>query len=361
MRLNVFNCVTTLTLALAQLLGQVEPAFCIEHENTMVTWAIALHGGVTSLPRDAAPARRDAYLHSLRRALRIGVNVLEQKGTALDAVQSVVVALEDDPLFNAGKGAVFTANGTHELDASIMDGKTLRGGAVAATRILKNPILAARQVMENTRHILLVGAEADAFAVQHGCQKVRQSYYYTPERFQTLQEYFQRNHLPVLQKPGYPLNEREGQLELDTGAVTWQTTEVTGTVGCVALDAQGNLAAATSTGGMTGKLAGRVGDSPILGAGNYADNKSCAVSGTGKGEEYIRHTIAARIAWMVGSQGQDLDQAVDYCLTKVLQPGDGGIIAVDKQGNLSLRANIDGMMRAAADSTGLREVAIWFD
>ena len=339
-------------------LAEAEP----KDANAM-TWAIALHGGAHS-GSNLTPAQQEAYRKSLRAALQVGVEILEKGGTALDATEAVVVALENDPMFNAGKGEVFTTAGMHELDASIMDGRSLAGGGVAGVRTLRNPIKAARLVMQNTPHVILGGAEAEAFALRHGCETVTQDYFYVPRRFEQLQVFLKDHQLPMLDSPGYPLPAQSGSLprrdDRRQTAAAELAVEAGGTVGCVALDSHGNLAAATSTGGLTGKMPGRIGDSPILGAGTFADNKSCAVSGTGKGEEFIRHSIAARVGWLVES-GLTLDEAVHACLTKALKPGDGGLIAVDREGHLVLETTTGGMPRAAADSTGRREVAISFD
>ncbi len=318
-------------------------------------WAIALHGGAGKRSRDMSPEARERLDRALHDALAAGKEILSKGGSSLDAVEAVVVMLEDDPQFNAGRGAVFTRNGEHELDASIMDGATLRCGAVAGVKLQKNPIKAARLVMERTPHILLAGQEADEFGRENGLKQVEQSYFYTSHRFNDLQEALDKLGLKRLKKPAYPLpheppSPNEPQVEGGNG-----------TVGCVALDMQGDLAAATSTGGLSGKMPGRIGDTPIIGAGNYADNKSCAVSGTGIGEQYIRHSISARVAWLVADRELPLDAAVSHCLHKVLQPGDGGIIAVDREGRISLDATTNSMPRGAADSSGRFETAIWMD
>ena len=253
-------------------------------------WAIALHGGAGRIPRDLNIDEQQNLRKSLQHALTRGKEILAKGGTALDAVEAVVAAMEDDPLFNAGKGAVFTSKGTHELDAAIMDGATLHCGAVAAIKYQKNPIRVARLVMERTPHVLLAGEGADAFAVENGCQRVGQDYFYTERRFRELQQTLSKEGLEPLQKPAYPVP--AGAKQVDGGAPS------KGTVGCVALDSHGNLAAATSTGGVTGKRPGRIGDSPIIGAGTYA-NTTCAVSCTGTGEQFIRHSIATRVAWLM--------------------------------------------------------------
>jgi beta-aspartyl-peptidase (threonine type) len=317
-------------------------------------WAIALHGGAGKRSREMSPETRERLDRALRDALTAGKEVLSQGGSSLDAVEAVVVMLEDDPQFNAGRGAVFTRAGEHELDASIMDGATLRCGAVAGVKFQKNPIKTARLVMERTPHILLAGAHADAFGRENGLEQVAQSYFYTPHRFNDLQDALAKAGLDQLEAPAYPSPQKPESSQLP------EAEGGSGTVGCVALDTQGNLAAATSTGGLSGKMPGRVGDTPIIGAGNYA-NESCAVSGTGIGEQFIRHSISARVAWLVAAREQSLDDAVHHSLHEVLRPGDGGIIAVDRQGRISLQATTDSMPRGAADSTGRLETAIWMD
>ncbi|MCC7476610.1 MAG: isoaspartyl peptidase/L-asparaginase [Pirellulales bacterium] len=367
-------------------------------------WVVVLHGGAGSTARKTEPAERAAMDKSLRAAIGVGRDVLSNGGTALEAVEKVVVALENDPRFNAGRGAVFTREGTHELDASIMDGATLRCGGVGGVKTLKNPVVAARLVMEHTQHVFLAGERADAFGKQHACEQVSQDYYYTDRRFEQLNLWLAAEGHPPITKPGYPLKRAAARatnvrgdsrpLKKSTGGVmAWmpcQNSDLSrclasreelgselgevekrldgvfqqadsgghGTVGCVALDRHGNLAAATSTGGRTGKMPGRIGDSPIIGAGNYANNGSCAVSGTGKGEEFIRHSICARMGILMESRGLTLDEAAKECVFKVLKPEDGGLIAVDRQGNVAMVANTNAMPRAMADSSGRVETAI---
>lgn len=320
--------------------------------DSQSTWVIALHGGAGALPRSLPPEVVARYRNSLDRALQCGIDVLSKGGKSLDAVTATVVALENDPMFNAGRGAVFNARGFHELDASIMDGQTLEGGGVAGLQRIRNPILAARLVMDDSHHVLISGEEADAFAENGGCATVEQSYYYTEKRWQQLQRALPLMKLDPLSSPAYPIptdlgpdNNPEG----DTGE----------TVGCVALDVHGNLAAATSTGGRTAKRFGRIGDSPILGAGTYADNNTAAISGTGIGEEYIRHSIAARVSLRMELANNTLEEACKNCLEQVLRPNDGGLIAVDYEGNLFLGTNTPTMSRAWAHSDGRRECAIW--
>ncbi len=262
----------------------------------------------------------------LKQALEAGFQVL-QSGTALDAVAAAVVVLEDSPLFNAGRGACFNADGEIEMDASIMDGAKLRAGAVAAVERIRNPVLAARAVMEHTRHVLLAGDAADRFARQQGLKLENPSYFATPRRLAALKQGRKNFH---------------------------------GTVGAVALDGDGNLAAATSTGGYTGKMAGRVGDSPLVGAGTYADNRACAVSGTGLGEAFIRAAVAHDVCARMRYAKASLAAAAAAALRSVAAlGGDGGLVAVDRRGNVAMPFNSEGMFRACSDRRGRQTIAIF--
>jgi beta-aspartyl-peptidase (threonine type) len=349
---------TQLMLMLFSLLGMLAGSTAAESaENgggSGGRWAIALHGGAGRISRDLDAKERKDLEDSLKRALDSGIQVLVKAGTALDAVEAVVVNMEDNPRFNAGKGAVFTRVGTHELDAAIMDGSTLRCGAVAAIKFQKNPVKIARFVMERTPHVLLVGEGADAFAVECGSKAVGQDYFYTERRFRELQEALANQKLEPLSKPAYTVPDKAK----DTKDTSGNSSK--GTLGCVALDAHGNLAAATSTGGLNGKRPGRIGDSPIIGAGTFA-NKNCAVSCTGTGEQFIRHSIAARVGLLMEERKLGVDDAVRICLDEILQPGDGGLIALDRDGHVSMRTSTGAMPRAFADSTGRTQTAIWID
>jgi beta-aspartyl-peptidase (threonine type) len=316
-------------------------------------WAIALHGGAGSISRDISPERLSEYKQSLREALETGERILREGGTALDAVEQTVIVLENAPCFNAGRGAVFNIDGFHQLDASIMDGSNLKGGGVAAVESIRNPIRAARLVMEKTPHLILSGQYADAIAREYGLEMVSQTYYFDGLRWDQLNQARAKQGLPELKQPAYGFPQTGRTLDSSDNDFS------TGTVGCVALDQHGHLAAATSTGGLTGKMTGRIGDSPILGAGNYADDLGCAASGTGTGEEFIRNAITFQVSFRVRHGGQTLDEAVRECVDQVLKPGQGGVIAVDRKGNLSLRTNTTSMNRAWADSTGKRGIAIW--
>jgi L-asparaginase / beta-aspartyl-peptidase len=275
-------------------------------------------------------ARRGERLHreGLEAALSAGNDVLSRGGTALDAVTAAVVAMEDNPLFNAGRGAVYTEAGEHELDAAAMDGATRRAGAVCAVRRIRNPVLAARAVMESTPHVMLAGAGAEEFARRHGLDIVSPRYFGTRGRFASLRRERRR---------------RSGQLA--GGRIT--EADRHGTVGAVALDAHGNLAAATSTGGYTHKMAGRVGDSPVIGAGTYADNAACAVSGTGSGEHFMRALLAYDVAARMLYLREPLARAAARALARVTAlGGTGGLIAVDCSGRIAMPFTTEGMYRA---------------
>ena len=290
------------------------------------------------MPRAELSREREAQFDaSLSTALDSGYDVLERGGSSLDAVTTAVRILEDDPLFNAGRGAALTRGGSAELDAAVMEGQQQRAGAVASVRHVKNPVELARRVMEKSRHVLLVGEGAEEFALEEGLILVPNTYFRTPERQQQLEQ------------------EQRGQHVSDLVPGTQ------GTVGAVARDRQGNLAAATSTGGMTNKRQGRVGDSPIIGAGTYAKNGVCAVSATGHGEYFIRAVAAHHIASAVEYRGMTVEAAAQELLHGILARlgGDGGIIAVDRDGRTVMQFSTEGMFRGARDSNGRREVAIY--
>src|SRR5580693_3118096 len=302
-------------------------------------YAIAIHGGAGAMPRATLSAERERrYREGLEAALDAGYALLEHGGTSLDAVAAAVRMLEDDPVFNAGHGAALTRDGAAELDAAIMDGRQMRAGAVASVRHVKNPIDLARRVMEKSRHVLLVGAGAEEFALEEQFVLVPNHYFRTAERLEQLQ------------------SEQRGERVSDLVPPAPQ-----GTVGAVARDAHGNLAAATSTGGLTNKRPGRVGDSPIIGAGTYAKNGVCAVSATGHGEYFIRAVAAHHVATAVEYRGLTLKQAVDEMLQQVLKGlgGDGGLIGIDAQGGIVMEFSTEGMFRGARDQEGRREIAIY--
>lgn len=270
---------------------------CAMHSSPPTTkWALAIHGGAGVIQRQAMSREREAeYRAALAAALNAGAKVLSSGDSALDAVETVIRLMEDDPLFNAGRGAVFTAEGRNELDASIMDGATLSAGAVAGVTRVRHPITVARAVMRNSSHVMLSGEGADEFARQHGLELVDPAYFFTERRWQEL--------VTTLKEHGDPIPRRpEGAPKLQGSILTEPFESILGTVGAVASDSRGNLAAGTSTGGMTGKRWGRIGDSPIIGAGTYASNESCAVSGTGAGEFFIRLTIAREVCALVHTE-----------------------------------------------------------
>ena len=297
-------------------------------------FALAVHGGAGTISRDAQAAFRAASYHDgLRRALTAGREVLAGGGSALDAVTTAVVALEDDPLFNAGRGSVFTAAGTQEMDACVMEGATHRAGAVAGIFGPRNPALAARAVLEQGRQVLLIGEGALAFCRNAGVAFSEPGYFYTEERWRELQN--------ALERSG-------------------DAVRCGGTVGAVARDRSGNLAAATSTGGRTGKAPGRVGDSAIVGAGTYADNATCAVSATGHGEFFIRWCVAFEIAARLRHAGQALDHAAPAVINELgTLGGSGGVVAVDRAGVLSLPFNTEGMYRGYVRDGGMIHTAIY--
>ncbi|MEN9527234.1 MAG: hypothetical protein RLY56_1185 [Pseudomonadota bacterium] len=300
--------------------------------------AIAIHGGAGVIAREQlGPDDGASYRAGLAEALDAGYAVLERGGSSLDAVTTAVRILEDNPLFNAGRGAVLTHEGQAELDASIMTGHDLKAGAVSGIKRIRHPIDLARKVMEDSPHVMLYGAGAEEFASSRGFEFVPNEFFITPQRQQQLER--------VLQGRTQPRNELSGL----------------GTVGAVAIDSAGNLAAATSTGGMTNKRWGRIGDAPIIGAGTYANNASCAVSATGHGEYFIRSVVAYDICALMEYKGYSLDRAATEVVKGKLveRGGEGGIIAVDRAGNVALEFNSPGMFRGMRDSAGRREIAIY--
>jgi beta-aspartyl-peptidase (threonine type) len=308
------------------------------HAEERRMFAIAIHGGAGTIERSRITPEQDlAFRSALNAAVEAGYAILEKGGSSLDAVSAAVRILEDDPQFNAGRGAVLTHDGRVELDASIMDGRNLRAGAVTGVQHVRSPIELARRIMEQSRHVMLSGAGAEEFALEQKLELVPNSWFITPRRRDELKRALAGLPPPPDQLVGM------------------------GTVGAVALDASGNLAAATSTGGMTNKRWGRIGDSPIIGAGTYANNASCAVSATGHGEYFIRYTVAHDICAIVEYRNWSLERAAREVVQNKLKQagGDGGIIAVDARGNVVMEFNSDGMFRAMRDSRGRREIAIY--
>lgn len=311
-------------------------------------YVLVIHGGAgTILKKNMTDELEAQYKEGLKDALSAGYAVIQNEGSSLDAVEAAVKVLEDNTLFNAGKGAVFTNEGKNELDASIMDGKTLNAGAVAGVTTIRNPIEAAKAVMEKSQHVMMSGVGAEKFAEQQGITKVDPSYFYTERRWQGLQSAKKRDSVRTV---------------LDHDSHSMLSNPINhdskfGTVGAVALDRQGNLAAATSTGGMTNKRYGRVGDSPIVGAGTYANNATVAVSCTGWGEFFIRSVAAYDVAALMEYKGLTVDEAATTVVNKIDQlGGHGGIIAIDKDGRISMPFSTAGMYRAAIKQDGTMEI-----
>lgn len=320
-------------------------------------FVLVIHGGAgTILKSQMSPEKEKAYTAALTEALEKGSAILNKGGSALNAVEASVRILEDHPLFNAGKGAVFTNEGQNELDASIMNGKTLEAGAVAGVTTIKNPISAARAVMEKSPHVMMVGKGAEQFAKEQGLEIVDPSYFHTESRWRGLQKAKQEDSLHEIKKDTTRSHAFSEFFYSPLGVGGKY-----GTVGAVALDQHGNLAAATSTGGMTNKKFGRVGDSPIIGAGTYANNKTVAISGTGWGEYFIRLVMAKTISDMMEFGKMKLQQAADEMIMKRLPAlgGDGGLIAVDKDGNISMPFCTEGMYRGYVKEGGKKVVKIY--
>jgi L-asparaginase / beta-aspartyl-peptidase len=308
-------------------------------QNAEPRWSIAIHGGAGTLERKDMTAEKDAaYRAALQAALDAGRAVLAAGGTSLDAVTAAVRLLEEDPKFNAGKGAVYTWDAAHELDAAIMDGRTRAAGAVAGVTTVRNPVLLARKVMEDSPHVMLAGKGAEQFAKEKGLELVPNSWFDTPERLEALKK-------------------------VKTGNLSALDVDIKfGTVGAVALDTHGNLAAATSTGGMTGKRWGRIGDAPIIGAGTYAENGVCAVSATGWGEYFIRVGVARTLCARMAMKGESAQAAADTTLADVARlGGDGGVIVVGANGDAVFGIEASGMYRGRATSAGVNQVAIYKD
>jgi beta-aspartyl-peptidase (threonine type) len=311
---------------------------------------LVIHGGAGAMPKTKMTAAvRKKYHDELTRALRAGHEAL-QKGTSVDAVEAAIKVMEDSPLFNAGKGAVFTHEGRNELDAAIMEGRDKKAGAVAGLTRIKNPISAARAVMEQSEHVMLVGDGADRFAISKGLTEVSPVYFWTEERWKQLQRALEK-------EKAAPKQGKTGQ------AQALPADRHFGTVGAVALDRHGNLAAGTSTGGLTNKRHGRVGDSPVIGAGTYADNQSCAVSATGHGEVFIRFAVAHDIAARMKYQKLAVGDAAEQVLKELPDEkgGVGGVIALDARGHHAMSFNTEGMYRGFITSDGRAQVAIYED
>lgn len=306
-----------------------------------VNFGLAIHGGAGTILRSCMTATMQAeYEAGLQKALDAGYAVLENQGSSLDAVEAAVVALEDFPLFNAGRGSVFNHLGKHEMDASIMSGKTLEAGAAAGISGIKNPVRLARMIMQQSEHVMMSGKGAETFAAQHGLETADDEYFFNDFRYRQWQEI-----------------KGSDSFQLD------HTDKKFGTVGAVALDIHGNLSAATSTGGMTNKKFGRVGDTPIIGAGTYANNATCAISCTGHGELFIRAVVAYDISCLMEYKGLSLEEACNVVVHEKLVKiqGEGGLVAIDKNGNIALPFNSEGMYRAFRKSNGEQAVSIYKD
>ena len=306
------------------------------------TFSIAIHGGAGTLLKGQMTEEKEAaYKNALKNALAKGYNVLENGGTSVDAVEKAVIVLENSPLFNAGKGSVFTAEGTHEMDAAIMEGNKLQAGAVSLITGIANPISLARTIMDKSEHVFLAGEGALEFAKINGFTLEPESYFYDELRYNQWQEI-----------------KGSDNFQLDHSV---KKDSKFGTVGAVASDKNGDIAAATSTGGMTNKKWGRVGDSPMIGSGNYANNKTCAISCTGSGEFFIRGVVAYDVSCLMEYKGMSLEDASSEVINKRILEigGDGGLIAVDAKGNISMPFNTEGMYRACKSSNGLEEISIY--
>ncbi len=321
MKSLIFAALTILVIIATQIINPPD-----SKTSKRPDYVIVIHGGAGTINKDLPDSVKQAYTKSLTDALSLGKKLLANGEKGIDVVEKVINFLEDDPKFNAGRGAVYTSEGTHEMDASIMNGSDLSSGAVACVTGIKNPISLARLVKEKTKHVLLVGKGAEKFAKEMNVQFEPKEYFDTENRFQQWQEYIKNKK---------------------------------GTVGCVVLDKYGYLAAGTSTGGLTGKMPGRVGDSPLINDGTYANNKTCAVSCTGTGELFIENTVAYNVSALMEYKNYSLKKAADEMIHKRLQPGDGGLIAIDKNGNYVTSFNTEGMFRGVANSDGKFEVKIW--
>lgn len=315
-------------------------------------YVMVIHGGAgTILKSTMTPEKEAAYKAALTKALETGYAAIKRGKTSLDAVEMTIHVLENSPLFNAGKGAVFTHDGKNEMDAAIMDGNTLKAGSVAGVTSVKNPISAARAVMEKSEHVMMAGAGADKFAKQAGLEVVDPSYFFTQDRWDGLQKAIKEDSTKSVLDHGNKKTYKLGTQNKDYKF---------GTVGCVALDNKGNLAAGTSTGGMTNKKFGRIGDAPIIGAGTYANNATAAISCTGWGEFYIRSVVAHDISALIEYKGLGVAEAAKLVLDKMAKlGGDGGLIALDSKGNIATPFNTEGMYRGTITANGKIDVQIY--
>ena len=315
-------------------------------ENSQIeNFGIVIHGGAGTMSRKEMTKEMDSmYRNKLEEVIRVGYLILKNGGTSQEAVEKSINLLEDSPLFNAGKGAVLNSNGEIELDASFMNGKTLNAGAIVGVKTIKNPISAAIKVMENSPHVMFFGSGAEEFAMKEGLEIVDPNYFFTQKRIDELKR------IKLDEKKSSFINDELKSIKY-------------GTVGCVALDKKGNLAAGTSTGGMTNKKWNRIGDVPIIGAGNYANNKTCAISATGWGEFFIRNVVAHDISALMEYKGLKISEASKIVINEKVAKlgGDGGVIGIDKNGNIAMEMNTNGMYRAHMNSKGDIVVKIYND
>ncbi|MEZ5995467.1 MAG: isoaspartyl peptidase/L-asparaginase [Hyphomonadaceae bacterium] len=329
---------------------------CATAEAPPPRWSLVVHGGAGVIERaNLTPELEAQYRAAMQHALASGGAILENGGSAVDAVETVIRDMEDDPLFNSGRGAVFSAEGRNELDASIMDGADRRAGAVAGVTNVRHPISAARAVMEHSPHVMLVGPGAEAFAQSEGLEIVEPAYFFTERRWQQLEQFLRANNLPVPERPA-------GAPPAPEAALVYPDDHRFGTVGVVAFDARGNLAAGTSTGGTTGKRWGRVGDTPVIGAGTYAQNGVCGVSATGTGEFFIRVGVARDICARMEIRGEGAQEAAENAIAEVgALNGDGGVIVLDGSGGYAWAMNTPGMYRGFVQAGGAPIVQIFSD
>lgn len=335
-------------LSLILLLSVAGSAFA---QDKNAKYVLVMHGGAgTILKKNMTPEKEAAYRETMTKALQTGYDALKSGKSSLDAVEVAIHVLEDSPLFNAGKGAVFTHEGKNEMDAALMDGKTLKAGAIAGVTVIRNPISAARAVMEKSEHVMMAGKGAEAFAKQAGLTIVDPSYFYTEDRWRGLQQAIKQDSMKAV------LDHDKKAIKLGTINPDFKF----GTVGAVALDKAGNLAAGTSTGGMTNKRYGRIGDAPIIGAGTYANNATAGISGTGWGEFYIRTVLAHDLSAMMEYQKLSVQEASKKVIDKMGKlGGDGGLIALDKNGHVAMEFNTAGMYRGTVTEDGKISVEIY--
>ena len=322
----------------------------------MENFALVIHGGAGTILKDSmSPELEQQYRAKLNEALKAGYDVLAKGGVSLDAVIAAIKVMEDSPLFNAGKGAVFANDGTNSMDASIMIGKDMKAGAVAGVHTIRNPIEGARAVMEKSPHVMLSGDGADKFAKEQGLKIEDPKYFYDEKRWKQFQQLKKHDEIQL------DHNSKDTSGSIKSLDVEFGGDKKFGTVGCVALDKYGNLAAGTSTGGMTNKKWGRIGDSPVIGAGTYANNKTCGVSCTGHGEYFIRNVVAYDVSAMMEYKGLTLEQAANEVVMKKLksQGGEGGLIAMDAKGNITMPFNTPGMYRGYMKKDGKGWVGIY--